>query len=94
MDLMALVLSIHENENKDKHVESLWFPRLDEGSIPSSSTKVVFEILERLRKACKSDVYVIYEPFLLVESLGAAGGPRIWKTMAENVLNLQRTFCE
>jgi hypothetical protein len=35
---------------------------------------------------------VIYEPFLLVESLGSAGVPRIWKTMAENVLNLQRTF--
>ena len=35
---MALVLSVHENEGKDKHVENLWFPRLDEGSIPSSST--------------------------------------------------------
>ena len=36
---MALVLPLHENLGKDKHVESLWFPRLDEGSIPSSSTK-------------------------------------------------------
>ena len=36
---MALVLPIHENEGKDKHVESVWLPRLDEGSIPSSSTQ-------------------------------------------------------
>ena len=36
---MALVLFLHENLGKDKHVESLWFPRLDEGSIPSSSTR-------------------------------------------------------
>ena len=35
---MALVLPLHENVVKDKHVESLCFPRLDEGSIPSSST--------------------------------------------------------
>lgn len=35
---MALVLPLLENLGKDKHVESLWFPRLDEGSIPSSST--------------------------------------------------------
>ena len=35
---MALVLLAHENLGKDKHVESLLFPRLDEGSIPSSST--------------------------------------------------------
>lgn len=35
---MALVLPLHENLGKDKHVESLYFPRLDEGSIPSSST--------------------------------------------------------
>ena len=35
---MALVLPVHENLGKDKHVESLFFPRLDEGSIPSSST--------------------------------------------------------
>ena len=35
---MALVLPLLENLSKDKHVESLWFPRLDEGSIPSSST--------------------------------------------------------
>ena len=36
---MALVLPLLENLGKDKHVESLRFPRLDEGSIPSSSTK-------------------------------------------------------
>ena len=35
---MALVLPLLEKLGKDKHVESLWFPRLDEGSIPSSST--------------------------------------------------------
>ena len=28
----------HENEGQDKHVESVWFPCLDEGSTPSSST--------------------------------------------------------
>ena len=35
---MASVLSIHENSGEDKHVESVWLPRLDEGSTPSSST--------------------------------------------------------
>ena len=38
---MALVLPVHENLGKDKHVESLFFPRLDEGSIPSSSTNKI-----------------------------------------------------
>ena len=28
----------HENEDRNKHVESVWFPCLDEGSTPSSST--------------------------------------------------------
>ena len=36
---MASVLSIHENSGEDKHVESIWLPRLDEGSTPSRSTK-------------------------------------------------------
>ena len=35
---MALVLFLHENLGEDKHVESVWLPRLDEGSTPSSST--------------------------------------------------------
>ena len=35
---MALVLPLLENLSKDKHVESVWLPRLDEGSTPSSST--------------------------------------------------------
>ena len=35
---MASVLLILENLSEDKHVESVWFPRLDEGSIPSRST--------------------------------------------------------
>ena len=29
-----------KTEGQDKHVESIWLPRLDEGSIPSSSTRV------------------------------------------------------
>ena len=37
---MAWVLLQHENEDQDKHVESVWFPCLDEGSTPSSSTSV------------------------------------------------------
>lgn len=37
---MALVLLTHENQGKDKHVESVLFPRLDEGSIPSWSTPI------------------------------------------------------
>jgi len=36
---VASVLSIHENLGEDKHVESVWLPRLDEGSTPSRSTK-------------------------------------------------------
>jgi len=35
---VASVFLIHENEGGDKHVESIWFPCLDEGSTPSSST--------------------------------------------------------
>ena len=35
---MASVLLQHENLGEDKHVESILVPRLDEGSIPSSST--------------------------------------------------------
>ena len=35
---MAWVLLQHENEGQDKHVESVWFPCLDEGSTPSNST--------------------------------------------------------
>ena len=27
-----------KTEGQDKHVESVWLPRLDEGSTPSSST--------------------------------------------------------
>ena len=38
---MALVLFLHENLGKDKHVESLLIPRLDEGSIPSGSTSLM-----------------------------------------------------
>ena len=34
---MASVLLILENLGEDKHVESVWLPRLDEGSTPSSS---------------------------------------------------------
>lgn len=45
---MALVLLIHENLGKDKHVESLWFSRLDEGSIPSSSTEWILKDPNRM----------------------------------------------
>ena len=34
-----MILLIVENEVKTKHVETLLVPRLDEGSIPSISTK-------------------------------------------------------
>ena len=37
---MAWVLLQLENEGQDKRVESVWFPCLDEGSTPSSSTNV------------------------------------------------------
>ena len=37
----------HENENQDKHVESVWFPCLDEGSTPSSSTSVTLKNYEK-----------------------------------------------
>ena len=35
---MVRVLLHHENEDRNKHVENVWFPCLDEGSTPSSST--------------------------------------------------------
>ena len=38
MRLVAPVLPQHENEVGDKRVESILFPRLDEGSTPSWST--------------------------------------------------------
>ena len=37
---MVQVLPSHENEVWNKRVESVWFPRADEGSTPSSSTYV------------------------------------------------------
>jgi len=43
LQLVAWVLLQHENEDQDKHVESVWFPRVDEGSIPSTSTIVTEE---------------------------------------------------
>ena len=51
---MAWVLSRHENEGQDKHVESVWFPRVDEGSIPSTSTIVNYDFLHFHKN---SDVY-------------------------------------
>ena len=36
---MVQVLVPLENEVWNKHVESVWFPRLDAGSIPASSTE-------------------------------------------------------
>ena len=36
--LVASVLLLLENLSEDKHVESILFPCLDEGSTPSSST--------------------------------------------------------
>ena len=38
MQLVVQVLLHHENIVWNKHVESTWFPRADEGSTPSSST--------------------------------------------------------
>jgi len=38
---VASVLPTLENLSEDKHVESLLFPCLDEGSTPSSSTKTI-----------------------------------------------------
>ena len=55
---MALVLLAHENLGKDKHVESLLFPRLDEGSIPSSSTDEIFKPLNF------SGFFYLYSPLL------------------------------
>jgi len=40
LQLVAWVLLQHENEVQDKRVESVWFPCLDEGSTPSSSTSL------------------------------------------------------
>ena len=47
--LVASVLLLLENLSEDKHVESILFPCLDEGSTPSSSTGKV-----RLLKAKSS----------------------------------------
>ena len=57
---MALVLLAHENLGKDKHVESLLFPSLDEGSIPSSSTN---EILKPLNFSGFFIYTPLYSPF-------------------------------
>ena len=54
--MVAWVLLQHENEGQDKHVESVWFPRVDEGSIPSTSTKFLLYITD-----CQSvgDIFVL-----------------------------------
>ena len=49
---MAWVLLQHENEGQDKHVESVWFPCLDEGSTPSSSTHKRYAIAISYEKDC------------------------------------------
>ena len=54
---MAWVLLLHENEVQDKHVESVWFPRLDEGSNPSSST---LNEKERTNQLFALFIYQIY----------------------------------
>ena len=50
---MALVLPKHENEVSDKRVESILFPRLDEGSNPSWSTDRI-GIQEVTKNACQN----------------------------------------
>ena len=65
---MAWVLPQLENEVQDKHVENVWFPCLDEGSNPSSSTLndkklLIFQrlffilILFSLRKRQQKTIY-------------------------------------
>lgn len=58
---MALVLSLFENLGKDKHVESVWFPRLDEGSNPSRST---LKLLQSLIEAILCYKFSIVKPCL------------------------------
>ena len=55
MRLVVWVLSHHENKDWNKHVESTWFPRSDEGSTPSSSTNFLLYITD-----CQSvgDIFV------------------------------------
>lgn len=43
-------MPVHENLSEDKHVESLLFPCLDEGSTPSSSTDYKIQYISN---ACK-----------------------------------------
>ena len=45
MPLAVFRLRHHENQWKNKHVESTLVPRLDEGSSPSISTKEAVPIL-------------------------------------------------
>lgn len=51
---MALVLPKHENEVSDKRVESILFPRLDEGSNPSWSTNRILIFKELQKSACQN----------------------------------------
>lgn len=58
---MASVLLVLENLGEDKHVESVWLPRLDEGSTPSSST----ELLDPWKSDSKDFFVIIYRARLI-----------------------------
>lgn len=58
---MASVFLAHENLGEDKRVESRSFPRLDEGSIPSWSTKNYRE-----ERTCASLFVFFFERWICV----------------------------
>ncbi len=63
--LVAWVLPQHENLNQDKRVESVWFPRVDEGSTPSSSTitlgQLFFEQSSLSKESCPLFIIIHYQ---------------------------------
>ena len=62
---MALVLPALENQVSDKRVESILFPRLDEGSSPSWSTKeaLIISVIQ-ICSDKKSDKLKVLRPWL------------------------------
>lgn len=49
MDLVVRVLIHLENLNRNKHVESVWLPCLDEGSTPSISTSRTRSLMDKIK---------------------------------------------
>ena len=63
MDLVVRVLIHLENLNRNKHVESVWLPCLDEGSTPSSSTEI-WTTLKKIPHFLEMQDFLVFSEYL------------------------------